>query len=86
MNGAPTPASPSAPTPFKKSRRPILFAGLSCPVGNGKPADVREKLVFDPGRITEECFSFAFMARFSPFPTHGKTNLPFIFLRLRIGT
>src|SRR5258706_12810976 len=67
MNGEATPASPSAPTPFKKSRRPILVAGLACPVGNAKRAEVGEMLVSDRAWVTRDCFFLGFMVRFSPF-------------------
>src|SRR5262249_18683872 len=67
MKGAPTPARPSAPTPFKKARRPIPLVGL---------ADSGVRLVFDPLEVPKNCFSFWFIVRhFPPFAERSQDEL-----------
>src|SRR5213593_4755524 len=70
-NGEAAPASPSAPTRFKNTRRPILFVGVP---DNGM------KLLFGPLGVTENCFCLGFMSSiFCGFPLLGKPNLgPFV--------
>src|SRR5438105_9854656 len=86
MNGDAAPASPSAPTPFKNSRRPILLVG-GCPTGRKtRLVDVAEKLVFDPAWITDDCFSLGFMLPIFPcFSMCGKTKLGLPILIIESG-
>src|SRR5437899_1204615 len=78
MNGAPMPARPSAPTPFKKLRRPIL--GRDCPVGDAKPVDVDE-LVCDRAWVTESCRCLGFIG--TDFPSVGSERQDSKLLRIR---
>src|SRR5258706_12108028 len=72
MNGEAMPARPRAPTPFKKSRRTILFGAGR----NVREVEIGAILVFDLKEVTEDDVSLGFMLMiFRRFPVGARINL-----------